>query len=469
MSRISAFRSGAFRFALMVAAVFAVGTIAVLLLVERTVSDYATEVARDSITTEVSVLREEDRASGSARVIESIAQRENAVREHQLRYLLVGHDRGYLAGSLPASSAGTGWYSVTLPNRDGANDDGASTMTVMAFGAALGDGATLVVASDTSDLDELRWGLVTTTGSFGIAITLLALIGGLVVGGIFLRRLDGVNQSVERIMQGSMSERLPPIGMSDEFNQLSANLNRMLDRIEALLSSVRQVSTDIAHDLRTPLTRLRHCLERLREQGTGTPFETQADAALMQVDQLLAVFRALLRIGALEAGVGRNRIGTIDLSELMERLYEAYLPAAEDSGHHLVAMIPPGMSGPADREMLTQAVTNLIENAMVHTRAGTAITLTLMHTADGISVSVSDRGPGIPEGERANVVKRFYRLDPSRGGAGAGLGLSLVAAIADMMGAKLILADNRPGLRAELLLSAAVHDDQHRSGDPYRL
>ncbi len=465
MSKVSAFRSGAFRFALMVAAVFAVGTIAVLFLVERTVSNYATEVARDSITTEVSVLREEDRASERARVIESIAQRENAVREHQLRYLLVGPDHGYLAGSLPDSSARVGWYRVTLPNRDDANDDGASTMTLMAFGTALADGTSLVIASDTSDLDELRWGLVTTAGSFGIAITLLALIGGLVVGGIFLRRLDGVNQSVERIMEGSMSERLPPIGMSGEFNHLSANLNRMLDRIEALLSSVRQVSTDIAHDLRTPLTRLRHRLERLREQGSGTPFETQADAALVQVDQLLAVFRALLRIGALEAGVGRNRIATIDLTELMERLYDAYVPVAEDSGHHLVAMIEPGISGPADRELLAQAVTNLIENAMVHTLTGTAITLSLSRSAHEIAITVADNGPGVPDTETANVLQRFYRLDTSRSGTGSGLGLSLVAAIADIHDANLTLTDNRPGLRVDLLFPATRRHGRLKPGE----
>jgi signal transduction histidine kinase len=459
MPKVSAFRSGAFRFALMVAAVFAVGTIAVLFLVERTVSNYATEVARDSVTTEVSVLREEDRASGRARTIESIAQRENAVREHQLRYLLVGSDRRYLAGSLPATSAKVGWYFMTLSNRDAENDDGASTMTLMAFGGTLPDGATLVVASDTSDLDELRWGLGTTTGTFGIVITLLALLGGLVVGSLFLRRLDRVNRSVERIMQGSMSERFPAIGMSIEFDQLCSNLNRMLDRIEALLNSVRQVSTDIAHDLRTPLTRLRQRLEDLREQGSGTPVETEAEAALVQVDQLLGVFRALLRLGALEAGVGRNRIETIDLSDLMERCYQVYLPAAEDSGHQLSAMIEPGVSSPADRELLTQAVTNLIENAMFHTPAGTTIVLSLATSTDGIAITVADHGPGVPAAERENVVKRFYRLDPSRGGGGAGLGLSLVGAIAENHRAKLTLTDNQPGLRIELLLPATKRSD----------
>lgn len=455
MSKVSAFRSGAFRFALMVTAVFAVGTIAVLFLVERTVTDYATEVARDSVMTEVAILREEDRASGRARTIESITQRENAVREHQLRFLLVGRDHHHLAGSLPATVAATGWYRRSLSNRNPENDDGAPAMMLLAYGVNLHDGATLVVASDTSDLDELRWGLGTTTGGFGIMITLLALVGGLVVGSIFLRRLDRVNRAVERIMEGSMSERLPAIGMSREFDQLSSNLNRMLDKIEALLSSVRQVSTDIAHDLRTPLTRLRQRLENLKERGTGTVFEAEADAALGQIDRLLNVFLALLRIGALEAGVSGNRIEMIDLTDLMERLYQAYLPVAEDSGHQLSATIEPRLFGPADREILAQAVTNLIENAVFHTPPGAAIAVSLSRRANGVAITVADDGPGIPDDERSNVLKRFYRLDPSRSAGGAGLGLALVSAVADIHGAKLTLMDNRPGLRVELLLPAA--------------
>lgn len=450
MRKTSPLRSGAFRFALLVAAIFAIGAAAVLLMVERTVGSYASEVARDSITTEAAVLLDEDRGSGRAQTIQSVVRRENAVREHQLRFLLVDAHGHYLAGSLPATIAHVGWETMKLPNHDAENDDGAATMTLNAFGARLRDGAIIVVANDTSDLDELRQGLGASTLGFGIAIVLLALVGGLVVGTMFLRRLDRVNQSVERIMQGSLTERLPAIGMSPEFDQLSTNLNLMLDRIEALMEGVKQVSTDIAHDLRTPLTRLRQRLEDIRDRAPGPSYIEDADAALAQIDQILSVFRALLRISSLEAGAGRTRFGEIDLSGTIKRICEAYLPVVEDNEHGLTAQIGPGIFGRGDAEMLTQAVTNLIENAIFHTPAGTNIRVALERRKTGAIIVVADNGSGVPRDEREHIIKRFYRLDSSRSSDGAGLGLALVAAIATAHGAALVLRDNEPGLRAEI-------------------
>jgi signal transduction histidine kinase len=454
MRPFSPLRSGAFRFALMMAAIFATGAVALLLIVEHSVTRYASEVVNDGIAAEVEVLRNESRATGTAETIRSVVRRENAAREHQLRYLLVDRSGKYLAGSLPASMAQPGWHAVTLPNHDPDNDDGAATMTLTALGARLGDGTTLVVASDSSDLDELRWRLGASSAAFGALITVLALIGGFVVGGVFLRRLDGVNRSVERIMQGSLAERLPTIGMSPEFDHLSANLNRMLVRIEALMEGVRQVSSDIAHDLRTPLTRLRQRLETMKESAAGSAAEQEVDAALAQIDEILGVFRALLRISSLEAGSGRQRIADVDLSDVVLRVVDAYSAVADDTGHRLSASIEPDVFGQADPEMLTQAVTNLIENAIIHTPAGTRISVSLERRADGVALSVADDGPGIPPHERERVLDRFYRLDRSRGTPGAGLGLALVSAVAGIHGARLHLTDNRPGLRTEMLLPA---------------
>ncbi|MEO7692000.1 MAG: ATP-binding protein [Sphingomonas sp.] len=431
---------------------FAVGTVALLLLVEQAVSRYATEVASDSISAEVAVLREEDQTTGTAQTVQSIVRRENAAREHQLRYLLVGQGGQYLAGSLPASIAQIGWHTVTLPDHDADSDDGATAMTLMALGAKLDDGTTLVVASDTSDLNELRQGLVMSSATFGLAITLLALIGGFGVGTVFLRRLDRVNRSVERIMHGSFGERLPTIGMSPEFDQLSANLNRMLERIEALMDGMRQVSTDIAHDLRTPLTHLHQRLEAIKADPVGTVSEQQIDAALAQVDKILGIFHALLRISALEAGAGQHRIAQVDLSALVSRVVEAYRPVVEDAEHVLADAIQPDLVGRADPEMLTQAVANLIENAIIHTPPGSRVFVALERREDGVAIVVADDGKGIPAGERERVLERFYRLDGSRNMAGAGLGLALVSAVAAIHGASLRLSDNDPGLRAELLL-----------------
>jgi hypothetical protein len=182
MPRTSPFRSGAFRFVLLVAAIFALGTLALLVMVERTVSQYAAEVAHDSITTEVSILLDEDRLSGRAQAIQSVTRRENAVREHQLRFLLVDSRWRYLAGSLPAEIAHIGWRTIKVPNHDADNDERATTMTLATFGARMSDGAVVVVGSDTSDIEELRQNLGVTTGGFGMLIVLLALGGGFIVG-----------------------------------------------------------------------------------------------------------------------------------------------------------------------------------------------------------------------------------------------------------------------------------------------
>ncbi len=320
------------------------------------------------------------------------------------------------------------------------------------MGVRLDDGATLVVASDRSDLAELRAGLRTSAATFGGAICLFALIGGLLAGGLFLRRLAGVNRSILRIVDGGLAERLPAIGMSPEFDDLSANLNRMLDRIEALMDGMRQVSTDIAHDLRTPLTRLRQRLETLKETQADRLTGAEIDGAVAETDRILAIFGALLRISSLEAGAAGRRFAPADLSEIVGRVSDAYRPVADDAGHSLDAAIAPGIAVSVDADMLTQAITNLVENAIVHTPPGSRIVLALELLGGETLISVADDGPGIPPEERAKVLGRFYRLENSRGVAGAGLGLSLVAAVAAVHRADLRLTDNRPGLRAELIL-----------------
>ena len=455
MRRINALRSGAFRFALLIALVFAVGSGALLFVVDRAVQRYASEVAADGVAAEVAVLVDEDRASGRAQTIKSVIRRENAVREHDLRYSLVDRFGHHLAGSLPASAAQIGWHRLVIQERDPDHDNAVETVDLTALGVRLQDGAMLVAASDNSDLEKLRRRLSTSSALFGLGITGLALAGGLVVGTVFLRRLTGVNRAVEHIMLGNFAERLPTIGMSPEFDHLSGNLNRMLDRIEALLEGMRQVSTDIAHDLRTPLTRLRYRLELLKEAPSAVT-EAQIDAAIAQTDEILGVFRALLRISSLEAGAGRSRIAEVDLSSCLLQLIDAYRPVAEDAQHILTSTIETGVCGRADREMLVQAVTNLIENAIFHTPAGSRIVVTLARRDDGILLVVADDGPGIPAGERDRVLRRFYRLDSSRGTPGSGLGLALVSAVASIHGATPRLAENGPGLRVELLLPAAA-------------
>ena len=452
MRKASLLRSGAFRFALLIAAIFAIGTGVLLAQVEQSVGRYATEVASDSVAAELAVLQGEDRTAGRAELVRSITLREQAVREHQIRYLLVDSQSHRLAGSIPAAAARVGSYDLVLPAIDHGDEGDGAALSLMTVGVRLSDGAILVVGSDTSDLRDLRQTLGLSTIEFGIGISLLALIGGLVVGTIFLRRLDRVNHAVGRIMLGSLSERLPAIGMSAEFDDLSTNLNLMLDRIEALMVGMRQVSTDIAHDLRTPLTRLRQRLEDMKEglSGPEPVTEEQIEAAIAQTDSILAIFRALLRISSLEAGAGKQRFAEVDLSEIVDRVFHAYVPVAEDANHILSVDIELAVKVRGDAELLTQAITNLIENALVHTLPGSHIGLSVRQTEDGVTLAVADDGPGIPAEERAKVLRRFYRLDASRHSPGAGLGLALVSAIAALHEAQLSLSNNCPGLRAEI-------------------
>jgi signal transduction histidine kinase len=216
------------------------------------------------------------------------------------------------------------------------------------------------------------------------------------------------------------------------------------------MEGLRQVSTDIAHDLRTPLSRLRQQLEETREAESIDRYEAGVDLALAQTDQILTIFRSLLRIGTLEGGVGRQRLDMVDLSEVMNRVHLAYRPVAEDAGKTLTATHAVGISVRGDAELLAQMTTNLIENAINHTPPGTNISTSLFSQDERVIVTVADSGPGIPAEERAKVLTRFYRLDRSRGTPGAGLGLALVAAIAALHGVLLFLEDNKPGLSIKL-------------------
>jgi signal transduction histidine kinase len=227
-------------------------------------------------------------------------------------------------------------------------------------------------------------------------------------------------------------------------------MNLMLDRTQALMDGLRQVSTDIAHDLRTPLGRLRQHLESMRDLSGPEALECAIDDALAQVDEVLATFHALLRIGQIEGGAGRARFEAVNLSAVMERVHLAYETAAEDAGKSFDAEIAPDLEVRGDPQLLTQLFANLIENALRHAGEGAQISLGLASVDGAVTATVADNGPGIPTAEHGRVVQRFYRLDASRSTAGSGLGLSLVAAIAELHGADLRLRDNSPGLLVEL-------------------
>lgn len=296
----------------------------------------------------------------------------------------------------------------------------------------------------------------------------LVLAFGVLLGGFvsrrFAQRLDALNTVAREVTAGNLTARAPRNNSGDELDELSANLNEMLDRIERLTTGLRHAGDSIAHDLRSPLTRLRNRMEdSLREAERGADCQEALQQALDDADGLLNTFGSVLKIARLEAGERREQLSIIDPQQIVEDLAELYEPVAEDSGLSFTSDMEEGLTIRADRGLLSQALANLLDNAIKYAPEGEAIALRLRKSSDGrAEISVTDTGPGIPADARERVKKRFVRLDESRSAQGSGLGLSLVQAVADIHGAEFTLEDGpgsstleAPGLRAVLTFPRA--------------
>ncbi len=444
-------RSAAFRLAIVFAAVFAGGAIMLVVLFDAAVRSYAEQSTQKALRDETSLLLSEAQIEGPDDLKQLLTRRQADASGGAFRYLLLDPKGHQVTGALPLAVAKPGPSQITVAQPPDPREFPSHETSVMrTFGVRLSDGSLLVVGRDSFALDELAEWVDRVTIWSGGGIAILALIAGYLISAIFLHRLERLNAAASRIMEGRLEERLPTIGMGNEFNHLSGSLNAMLDKIQALMDGLRQVSTDIAHDLRTPLTRLQQGLEAARSKGSPAAYEAAIDDALGQLDQVLATFGALLRIGQIEGGVGRTRFTEVDLSELMDRVGDAYQPAAEDHGKSFTAVIKPRVRILGDPELLAQVFANLVDNAITHSGPGASIELSLVVHGEQAIAAVRDNGPGIPEAERDKVLRRFYRLDESRTTPGSGLGLSLVSAITELHGQHLSLSDNGPGLRAEI-------------------
>lgn len=338
---------------------------------------------------------------------------------------------------LPANGFGTGSYVATVtPTELPGKDSDVARVSV----CALPDGTRLLTGLDLDEAEEaLR--VIERSLAFGLIPGLLLAIGfGLVAGRRAAMQVDAVRALTERIVAGDLERRLPVGERPDSFGLLCAHINAMLDRIQSLVVDVRGVGDDIAHQLRTPLTRLRARLERgLRDAHDETSFATTADAALEEIDQLLGIVAALLRVRELEDHARRSRFASVDLAKLAEDACELHRPTAEDRGIELTCQIDPVRAVEGDASLLIEAMSNLIDNAMKFGPPKGRVTLSLRQEGDATIVTVADDGPGIPASERPLVTQRFYRGRHDR--EGAGLGLSLVKAIADLHGFTLRFAD----------------------------
>lgn len=311
----------------------------------------------------------------------------------------------------------------------------------------LADGSFMAVGRERYPLDDLRSGLHRFALWGSVGLIMLAAIAGGTASFLFLRRLERVNETTGRIMDGNLSERLPVIGFGREFDELTGNLNAMLDRLEAAMTAMRQVSTDVAHDLRAPLTRLKNRLEEIAPSSEAQAL--QVEGAIEEADELLSAFSAMLRLARLEGGSLPFGMAPIDLSELAERAVDAYRPAAEEGGRRLMlSVVPAVVTG--DGALLNQLLANLIDNGLYHTPKGTTVSVDVRPSAEDVLLVVSDDGIGVADADLPNLTHRFYRTDHSRNRPGTGLGLTLAAAIAERHRARMTITNRYPGLCVEI-------------------
>ena len=284
----------------------------------------------------------------------------------------------------------------------------------------------------------MTWGLV--------AMALLAVLGSYLMAGSITGRLEQINRISREIRHGDLARRMPQSRGGDEFDRLAGNLNDMLDQIQSLMEGVRSVSDAIAHDLRTPLGRLRSRLERLRDTR-GDELEASIERSIAEADSMLGTFNALLRIAQLEAGSRRTDFNEVELHELVADIADLYEPVAQDRNVDLTLQRNAPVTVYGDRDLLFQAISNLVDNAVKYTPEGGRVQMELSRRAHGARLVITDSGPGIPADERDRVFERFYRLEAHRDAAGNGLGLSLVAAVAKLHDTRIELDDSDPGLR----------------------
>lgn len=306
----------------------------------------------------------------------------------------------------------------------------------------------LTIATSAEDISELEE--IVLEGAAWAALVLLAisLAGGLFLARSMDRRIALVHDGLERVSEGDFTARIPTSGRGDDIDTLAGMMNTAVARLGASVEAMRQISNDISHDLKTPLTRLRISIEQATENyADGLPIGADLDEAHAETDRIIATFDALLRIAQIETGARKARFAVIDIASVVADITEFYRASFEDASMELslsIADAIPAIHG--DREMLTQLIANLLENAMRHCASGSRVACAVSLEKDAVMVSVADNGAGIPADERANVLRRLYRLEKSRTTPGSGLGLSMVKAIAELHGATLSLGDNMPGL-----------------------
>ena len=444
-------RSFAWRIAIGYGALFGLSGLALLVFIYISAAGYMARQMEAVIEAEVQGLAERYRIAGTRGLRALVGERLARNPASSSIYLLADPAFRLLAGNLsswPEAARGTDrWVEFKLYAAGG--DARSETHRARARHFQLPGGFHLLVGRNMRDFEEMRSAIFRTVAwGIGIAAVLALLVGWRLRRSV-VARIESINRTSRRIMEGELSERIESHGSGDEFDELVANLNAMLERIETLMDDVRRVSDNVAHDLRTPLGRLRTRLEQLRDAGGDGASAALAEAALGEADQMLATFNALLRIARIETSRRRHAFERVDLATIGDDVADLYAPVAESRG---ITFRHSGIAAPVDgdADLLFQSLANLLDNAMKYTPEDGTVTLHVTSDDDSVSVVVADSGPGVLPEEREAVLRRFYRLERARNTPGSGLGLSLVAAVAQLHEAVLTLEDNAPGLVVRL-------------------
>ena len=446
------FRTSVFQLTLAYTALFTVSAIALLAFLYWSTFGYIERQTNDVIEAEINGLREQYSQGGLSALKDIIDERVMNREDQRSVYLLANGNGIPYAGNVPYwpreldRFAGE-WVDFTVRDQTTGRE---SPVRAMVF--RFGLGFRLLVGRETTELTRVKQ-VFRRALFYGLPLALgLSLLGGLLVARGAQRRIAELNRTTRQIMAGDLSRRAPRTGSNDEHDELAQNVNAMLDQIESLLEGMRHVGDSVAHDLRGPLTRLRNRLEMVA--AAQRPNRDDIAECVQQVDHVLDTFNALLRIARVESGAHRNAFAAVDLGKIVRDVAELYQAAADEQRIALSCDCRATVEVFGDRELLAQALTNLLDNAVKYTPAGGSVTLTLERTDDTALVRVADSGPGVPEADRERVLQRFARLAQARSQPGNGLGSALVKAVALQHHGRLTLSDNAPGLLVTLELPA---------------
>ncbi len=443
-----------FRFMLRYVLVLSVAVFAVMALLYGIFTYSYFQELQDAVVDELDTVSLIYSGQGLAGVEQYITDREQNGEVRHFRYLLTDEDYKKITGNLARwpeyRELGEGWMSFGL-TLTGFDEDGPEEL--LGRPLTLPQGGYLLAALHYDEVIESSRLVFTTLVRTMIATVLLGVIGGFFAAANTLRRVDSVNEGIDDIVHGDLSQRIPLGDSVGNVRRLIENFNSMLDQTESLMHGVRTVSDNIAHDLRTPLTHIRNNLTRLK-QAVPEDSGNQVQAIIDECDDILSTFNALLRIAQLEAGNRISRFSRVDLHELVQDVVELYEPLAQEKSITLESEGGDGVCWDGDRDLIFQMLANLLDNAVKYTEPGGQVQVSLAVDESGHPrITVADSGPGIPETDRENVFQRFFRLESSRGKQpGSGLGLSLVKAVVTLHRGTIQLLDNHPGLKVQVSL-----------------